>query len=87
MTRILLYTRKRKPVFRTDAQRISRPSYTAVLQCPHRLSTFFNTLQTRLQMDVHGVENVLALVGKIAGIIGDMSSFKNYFIHGGFPDN
>ena len=38
-------------------------------------------------MDVRGVETVLELVGKIGGIIEDMPSFKNYFIHIGFPDN
>ena len=32
-------------------------------------------------------KNVLELVGKIGGIIGDMLQFKNYFIHVGFPDN
>jgi hypothetical protein len=55
--------------------------------CDGAIEYVFNTLQTRLQMDVHGVENVLALVGKIAGIIGDIPMFKNYFIHVGFPDN
>ena len=55
--------------------------------CDRAIEYVFNTIQTCFQMDVHGVENVLALVGKIGGIIGDMSSFKNYFIYVGFPDN
>jgi hypothetical protein len=55
--------------------------------CDGAIEYVFNTLQTKLQMDVHGVENVLALVGKIAGIIGDIPMFQNYFIHVGFPDN
>ena len=55
--------------------------------CDGAIEYVFNTLQTRMQMDVHGVKNVLELVGKIGGIIGDMLSFKNYFIHVGFPDN
>jgi len=40
-----------------------------------------------MQMDVHGVENVLELFGKIGGIIRDIESYKNNFIHVGFPDN
>ena len=55
--------------------------------CDGAIEYVFNTLQTRMQMDVHGVKNVLELVGKIGGIIGGMLSFKNYFIHVGFPDN
>jgi hypothetical protein len=55
--------------------------------CDGAIEYVFNTLQTRLQMDVQGVETVLELVGKIGGIIGDMAAFKNYFIHVGFPDN
>jgi hypothetical protein len=47
----------------------------------------FNTVQTRLQMDVHGVDTVFDLVNKINIIVGNMTSFKRYFIHVGFPDN
>ncbi len=55
--------------------------------CDGAIKYVFNTIQTRFQMDVQGVENVLKLIGKIGGIIRDMPSFKNYFIHVGFPDN
>ena len=47
----------------------------------------FNTLQTRLQMDVNGVDTVFDLVNKINNIIGGMPSFKRYFLHVGFNDN
>ena len=47
----------------------------------------FNTLQTRLQMGINGVDNVFQLVNKINVIIGGMPSFKRYFLHVGFPDN
>ena len=40
-----------------------------------------------MQMDVQGVETVIKLVAKIGEIIGDMPTFKNYFIHIGIPDN
>jgi hypothetical protein len=38
-------------------------------------------------MEITGVDNVLELVNKMNAIIGDMPSFKRYFIHIGFPDN
>ena len=47
----------------------------------------FNTIQTRCQMDVHGVKNVLERVEKNGGISGDMLSFKIYFMHVDFPNN
>ena len=47
----------------------------------------FNTLQTRLQMEINGVDNVFQLVNNINGIIGGMTSFKRYFLHVGFLDN
>jgi hypothetical protein len=47
----------------------------------------FNRLQTRLQMDMQGVENVLGLVNKINRIISDMSLFEKNFVHVGFPDD
>jgi len=53
--------------------------------CDGAIEYVFNTLQTRMQMDVQGVETVV--VAKIGEIIGDMPTFKNYFIHVGFPDN
>ena len=47
----------------------------------------FNTIQTMLQMDPEGVDDVHGLVNKINGIIGDMTNFKPYFIHVLFPNN
>jgi hypothetical protein len=47
----------------------------------------FNTLQTRLQSDHIGVDDKFALVNKINNIIGLIPSFKQYFLHIGFPDN
>ncbi len=49
--------------------------------CDGSIEYVFNTIQTWFQMDVHGVENVLELVGKIGGIVSDMSSFKNYLVN------
>jgi hypothetical protein len=45
----------------------------------------FNTLQTRLQMDVQ--DTVFELVNKINTIIGGMPLYKRYFFHKGFQDN
>ena len=47
----------------------------------------FNTIQTRMQMDVNRVGNVFALVNKINTIIGGIPFLKHYFIHVGFLDN
>jgi transposase len=47
----------------------------------------FNTIQTMLQMDPEGVDDIHGLVNKINGIIGDMTNFKPYFIHVLFPNN
>ncbi len=55
--------------------------------CDGSIEYVFNTVQTRLQMDVHGVDTVFDLVNKINTIVGNMPSFKRYFIHVGFPDN
>ncbi len=55
--------------------------------CNGAIEYVFNTLQTRLQMDVNGVDNVFDLVNKIYNIIGGMPSYKRYFLHVGFPDN
>ena len=38
-------------------------------------------------MDVYGVDTVFDVVNKIHTIVGEMPSFKRYFIHIGFPDN
>ena len=38
-------------------------------------------------MDAQGVDTMFDLVNKINTIVGNMPSFKRYFIHVGFPDN
>jgi len=55
--------------------------------CDGAIEYVFNTLQTRLQMDVYGVDTVFDLVNKINTIIGGLPLFKRYFLHVGFPDN
>ncbi len=55
--------------------------------CDGAIEYVFNTLQTRLQMEINGVDNVFQLVNKINVIIGGMPSFKRYFLHVGFLDN
>ena len=55
--------------------------------CDGAIEYVFNTLQTRLQMDVYGVDTVFDLVNKINTIVGGLPSFKRYFLHVGFPDN
>ena len=55
--------------------------------CDGSIKYVFNTLQTRIQMNVQGVNTVLELVAKIGDIIGDIELYKNYFIYVGFPDN
>ena len=55
--------------------------------CDGVIEYVFNTIQTMLQMDPEGVEEVHGLVNKINGIIGDMTSFKPYFMDILFPDN
>ena len=55
--------------------------------CNGAIEYAFNTLQTRLQMEINGVDNVFQLVNKIDVIIGGMPSFKRYFLHVDFPDN
>ncbi len=54
--------------------------------CDGAIEYVFNTLQTRLQLDVYGVDTVF-LVNKINTIIGGLPLFKRYFLHVGFPDN
>jgi hypothetical protein len=55
--------------------------------CDGSIEYVFNTLQTRLQSDHIDVDDKFALVNKIYNIIGSISSFKQYFLHVGFPDN
>ena len=55
--------------------------------CDGAIEYIFNTIQTKLQMDVYGVDTVFNMVNKIHTIVGEMPSFKHYFIHVGFPDN
>ncbi len=55
--------------------------------CNGAIEYVFNTIQTKLQMDVYGVNTVFNLVNKINAIVREMPSFKRYFIHVGFPDN
>ena len=49
--------------------------------CDGPIEYVFNKIQTIMQMDPEGVDDIRALVNKINGIIGDMTSFKPYFIH------
>ena len=76
VTNNLIYARGHRVVFRA--------SYWS---CDGAIEYIFNTLQTRLQMEIDGVNNVFQLVNKINVIIGWMPSFKRYFLHVGFPDN
>ena len=55
--------------------------------CDGLIEYVLNTIQMMMQMDPEGVDDIRALVNKINGIIGDMTSFKPYFIHVRFPDN
>jgi hypothetical protein len=55
--------------------------------CDGAIEYIFNTIQTKLQMDVYGIDTVFDMVNKIHTIVGQMPSFKRYFIHVGFPDN
>ena len=62
--------------------------HTGYWSCNGAIEYVFNSVQTRLQMDVHGVNTVFDLVNRINTIVGNMPSFiKPYFIHVGFPDN
>jgi hypothetical protein len=71
--------------------------YSAQYNCGHRIvfqapywscdgaiEYVFNSLQTRLQMKINGVDSVFQLVNKINVIIRGMPSFKRYFLHVGF---
>jgi hypothetical protein len=67
-------------------------SHRVVFRAPYwswdgSIEYVFNTLQTRLQSDHIGVDDEFALVNKINNIIGLIPSFKQYFLHAGFPDN
>ena len=76
VTSNLLYARGHREVF-----------WAPYWSCDGATEYIFNTLQTRLQMEINGVDNVFQLVNKINVIIGGMPSFKRYFLHMGFPDN
>jgi hypothetical protein len=54
--------------------------------CDGAIEYVFNINQKMLQMNPEGVDNIHSLVNKINGIVGDMTSFKPYFIHVCFPD-
>ncbi len=55
--------------------------------CDGAIEYVFNTIQTKLQMDLEAVDSIHRLVNKINGIMGDMTLFKPYFLHVHFPDN
>ena len=55
--------------------------------CNGSIEYVFDTLQTRLQLDHICVDDEFALVNKINNIIRSIPSFKQYFLHVGFPDN
>jgi hypothetical protein len=55
--------------------------------CDEAIEYVFNMIQTKLQMDPEAVDSIHELVNKINGIMGDMTSFKPYFLHVHFPDN
>ena len=74
VTTNLIYARGHRVVFRA-------PYWS----CDGAIEYLFNTLQTRLQMEIDGVYTVFCLVNKINLIIGGMPSFKRYFLHVGFP--
>jgi hypothetical protein len=55
--------------------------------CDGAIEYVFNTIQTSLQMETEGADDVFGLVNKLNNIIGAIPSFKRYFIHVGFPNN
>ena len=55
--------------------------------CYGAIKYAFNTIQTKLQMDVYGVNTVFDLVKKNCTTVGEMLSFESFFIQVGFPDN
>ena len=65
----------------TDTVFVFRAPYWS---CDGSIGYVFNTVQTRLQMDVYGMDTMFDLVNKINTIVGNMPSFKRYFIHVGF---
>jgi hypothetical protein len=65
VTTNLIYAHEHRVVFRA-------PYWS----CNGTIEFVFNTLQTRLQKEINGVDNVFQLVNKINVIIGGMPSFK-----------
>jgi hypothetical protein len=57
------------------------------LSCDGSIEYVFNMLQTRLQSDYIGADDKFALINKINQIIRTIPSFKQYFLHFGFPLN
>jgi transposase len=55
--------------------------------CDGAIEYAFNTIQTRLQMQYNTIEDSAALENAINNIIGNMDSFRRYFLHVRFPDN
>ncbi len=55
--------------------------------CDGAIEYVFNTIQTKLQMDLEVVDSIHGLVNKMNGIVGDMTLFKSHFLHVHFPDN
>ncbi len=43
--------------------------------CDGAIEYVFNTIQTKLQMNPEGMDNIHGLVNKIDGIVGDLTSF------------
>ena len=72
----LIYLRRHRVVF-----------WAPYWSCDGAIKYVFNTLHTRLQMEINGVNSVYQLVNKINTIIGGLPLFKQYFLHVGFPDN
>ena len=46
----------------------------------------FNTIHTKLQQQYQQINNMDELTNQVNHIIGGFQSFKEYFVHVGFPD-
>jgi hypothetical protein len=55
--------------------------------CDGPIEYVFNTIQTYLQMQYNTVATTAALENELNRIIGNLGSFKPYFLHVNFPDN
>jgi transposase len=55
--------------------------------CDGPIEYVFNTIQTHLQMQYNTVATTAALENELNRIIGNLGSFKPYFLHVNFPDN